>query len=29
LLEYGGWWKNTLEQKIEEVKKSVKFIKEN
>ncbi len=29
LLEYGGWWKNTLEKKIEEVKNSVKFIRKN
>ncbi len=29
LLEYGGWWKNSLEKKIEEVKNSVKFIREN
>lgn len=29
LLEYGGWWKNTLEQKIEEVKKSIEFLKKN
>lgn len=29
LLEYGGWWKNTLAQKIEEVKKSVEFLKKN
>ncbi len=29
LLEYGGWWKNPLPKKIEEVKNSVKFIREN
>ncbi len=29
LLEYGGWWKNTLEKKIQEVKQSVEFIRNN
>lgn len=27
LLEYGGWWKNTLAQKLAEVKKSVEYLK--
>ena len=29
LLEYGGWWKNTLQQKIAEVKKSIEFLRKN